>query len=331
MHLYTWNPGPTQAPLILPVRENEAPRAAALRYLSELQRQPDLMELFEGRSPDLALENFQELSLKTDNKVLLLANLPKDYTQDSLRLKGFIGEFRKSGQDNYILPINADLGLTLSESREFLEKIGQRFSLMVAMGGDDTYSGSENTESIHSLNVNRTRDLFESKVIRSFIKAERGFFLGICRGSQLAARVLGYNINPDIPSNLPQPKRSQMNHANSWHPIHLQKTSNEILQKISQPLSSIGSQLSPQANTASLMVNSIHHQGVLWKPGGPLELSALAPDGTTEATEFKNGRGILMQFHPELMNNPFGRSMLKQLVVYKTKAMAISCEGAFRL
>jgi putative glutamine amidotransferase len=69
---------------------------------------------------------------------------------------------------------------------------------------------------------------------------------------------------------------------------------------------------------------------IAYKPGGLLELAAVGPDGVVEALEFKNGRGILMQFHPELMQSSFGDSIIKQVLRQEAQVRrAPRCGGLF--
>ncbi|UYL08026.1 gamma-glutamyl-gamma-aminobutyrate hydrolase family protein [Bdellovibrio sp. SKB1291214] len=312
--LYQWLPsGQMAAPFILPVKAGEKPEAAAERYLSNLEKHPDLMELFQGKRPDMRIENLTPLDADRDNRTLLIANLPKDYGMNSQRVNSFKRIFAQAGQVSYILPINANLGLTLAETRSLFDKISINFSMMVAMGGDDVDPAFYKKENLHARNTVPTRDQFEIALIKNYVASEKGFFMGVCRGSQIASVALGYTLLQDVPVQV----GPELPHADDWHDIKVKKTTHGILASL----------LSEGSST--LTVNSLHHQAVKFKAGGPLELAATAADGVTEATEFKNGRGILLQFHPELMDNDLGNKILWRIVQQKAKVAPSSCSKVF--
>jgi putative glutamine amidotransferase len=47
------------------------------------------------------------------------------------------------------------------------------------------------------------------------------------------------------------------------------------------------------------------------------------------ATELKNGRGLLLQFHPELMGNELGALIIKKALHQKNKVLAPFCGRVF--
>lgn len=312
VRLYEWIPGNSMANLILPVRSSETPQAAAERYLHELSKNPELMELFEGRLPHLPTDNIRPLQ---DNhreaRALLMANLPKDYTQNSERVQSFIKIFSQARHESFILPINANLGLSHTETRDMLDQISTKFPLLVAMGGDDVEPRLYGKENFHARNTIPARDQFEIQLIKHYVATEKGFLLGICRGSQISAVALGYQLIQDLPFH----KGEQVKHGNDWHPVDVYTTKNNILSQLTR--------------TGSLQVNSLHHQSVIYKEGGPLEIAARSSDGTVEATELKNGRGLLLQFHPELMYNELGRNILWKALEQKNKVMPLRCSKVF--
>lgn len=316
VRLYEWSPGNTLAPIILPVKNSETPEQAAQRYLRELQRHPDLMELFEGRTPDLALSGFKPLNENSrESRALLVANLPKDYGMNSQRVINFKKIFAQSRQSSFILPINANLGLGLEETRDLFKQIAEKFPLMVAMGGDDVEPELYKKRNTHSRNTIPTRDQFEIQLIKSYVAQEKGFLLGVCRGSQISAVALGYQLMQDVPFHV----GDKVSHGNDWHEIKVHQTKHNLL-----------SSLAPGAD-GKLLVNSLHHQAVIYKENGPLQLAAQGHDGVTEATEFKNGRGLLLQFHPELMGNELGSKILWRIVNQKNTVMPSRCSKIFAL
>ncbi|MDG0816317.1 gamma-glutamyl-gamma-aminobutyrate hydrolase family protein [Bdellovibrio svalbardensis] len=303
LRLYEWDSGATLAPMVLPVRHDETPEQAAFRYLTELSKNACMMNLFENKLPQLPLRGFSLLEEASwEPRVLMIANLPYDYSLHSPRVLGFQKVFSVAKERSFILPINVNLGLTCEETKELFALISKHFPFMVAMGGDDVDPSLYKQINEHCRKVIPGRDQFEASLIRSYVEQENGFLLGICRGSQIASVALGYELIQDLPHQV----GNTVAHANDWHPIEIQNTQHNILKSITPA-------------DGQLIVNSIHHQSVVYREGGLLEIAARAPDGVTEATEFKNGRGLLLQFHPELMNNDLGAEILLRALAQRKR------------
>lgn len=304
-------------PLILPVRNQESVQDALKAHLNTLSKNPDLAELFSGRTPVLTVEKSIKLELNTarEHRTLLIANLPKDYTKDTQRVQNFAKIFKQAKQISYILPVAANLHLNANDKAAFHQALVEHFPMMVAMGGDDVATDLYKQTDFHARNTLRARDEAELSLIKDYTRAGKGFLLGVCRGSQLSAVALGYKLIQDVPFQIGE----KVQHSDHWHDIKLLPTTHKILKN------------TPNNQGADkLFVNSLHHQAVSFKPGGPLELAAVGADGVTEATEFKNGKGLLLQFHPELMGNELGSKILFQTVKQKTRIAAPLCNGIFR-
>jgi putative glutamine amidotransferase len=296
------------APLVIPARESETPEKALERYFKSLEKNPELMELFAGQRPTFLVDEFRDITaVATADKVLLMANLPKDYTLNSLRVENFMKSFKRNGHESVILPIVANGGLSVSETQELFKMINDKFSFLVAMGGDDVDPVQYKKPNLHSRNVIPPRDEFEVQLIKSYTRAEKGFLLGICRGSQISAVALGYELNQHVPFHI----GTELPHGNDWHDIKTFSTNHNILNTLA-------------LQDGRLHVNSLHHQSVIYKENGPLQIAARSSDGVVEALEFKNGRGILMQFHPELMGNALGDQILSQVIQQKNKVQSVS-------
>lgn len=307
LRLFEWHPGNTLAPLILPVRTTESPEVAAKRYLTQLSLSSDLMQLFKGAVPNLPLQGFKPLTPHDrESRALMIANLPKDYTTDSLRLERFKSIFGMAKHNSYVLPMNTNLGLAEHETSELFQKISEHFPFLVAMGGDDIDPRLYNHENLYSENIIPSRDHFEMQLIKSYVAQEKGFLLGVCRGSQISSAALGYHLIQDVPSHI----GTHVSHKDDWHDIELNCTKNNILKSLC-------------SSAKKLLVNSLHHQAVAFKEGGLLEVAAQSSDGVVEATEFKNGRGLLVQFHPELMNNHLGSQILCRVIQQKNRVMPV--------
>jgi putative glutamine amidotransferase len=314
IRFYEWHTPQTIRPILLPVKASETPEQAAARYLRELERQPELMELFEGRAPDLSQGEFKPFgqSEALGSRALIMANAPRDYTKNSGRLQNFSDKFAEHGTSSYILPINANLGLTRKETRELFKLIASEFPLLVLLGGDDITPELYKQKNFHALNTIRVRDEFEIALVRAYVAEGKGMIFAVCRGAQMVAVALGYKLVQDIVFHI----NGAVAHANDNHAIKLFKTTAGILAKSVKGFK-------------NLIVNSLHHQFILHHEGGPLEIAAQGPDGINEAFESKDGRIFITQWHPELMMNALGDAILKQVITQKNKFYAGRCEGMF--
>ncbi|MNJ94879.1 putative glutamine amidotransferase [compost metagenome] len=308
LRLFEWTPSTTIAPLIIPVRNGETPEKAAERYLMNLERNADLMELFQGARPHLPEQKFKEITYKdNENRALLLANAPKDYTKKSDRVTNFKNILAESGQHSFILPIAANLGLSIGETRELFQQISDKFPLMIALGGDDVDPAQYKKPNFHSRNIIPARDQFEIQLIKAYTAAGKGFLFGVCRGAQISSVALGYQLITDLPFHIGE----KVSHADDWHDIEVQKTKNGLLGDLTK--------------TGRLYVNSLHHQSIIYKEGGPLQIAARSSDGVTEALEFLNGKGLLLQFHPELMRNLLGTQIISRVIQQKEQVLGRRC------
>lgn len=128
-------------------------------------------------------------------------------------------------------------------------------------------------------NIDRARDELEREVV--IAAHARGIPLfGVCRGVQVMGWAMGGELHQDIPDHRHTPDGSRSHIA---HTI-------EILPD---------THLAKILGVTSLQVNSIHHQAVDLVPA-PLEISAVASDGTIEAIEDPNHPFFIgVQWHPE--------------------------------
>ena len=113
--------------------------------------------------------------------------------------------------------------------------------------------------------------------------------LGICRGHQVLNVALGGSLIQDIPSDLPA---GELDHRGSTH------TSDRGLLCHAVSLEA-GCRLAGIFGTTSLMVNSLHHQGVK-ALGAGLRGVGVSEDGLVEALESEQHRWVAsIQWHPE--------------------------------
>jgi putative glutamine amidotransferase len=111
--------------------------------------------------------------------------------------------------------------------------------------------------------------------------------LGICRGSQVLNVAAGGTLVQDVPAT-----GTSMAHSGEWARVIEDPTSHEI-----DVLE--GTRLAGWIGAGRQTVNSYHHQAVDRVAPG-LRASAVAPDGTIEATESTNGAfAVGLQWHNE--------------------------------
>lgn len=130
------------------------------------------------------------------------------------------------------------------------------------------------------------RDRAEFFLVRRAVETGKPF-LGICRGVQVVNTALGGGLFTDIADQLagalkhdyfPNHPRNELAHAVQITP---------------------GSRLADIFGIDSLMVNSLHHQG-LERIAPGLEITARAPDGLVEGVEVPGHPfGLAVQWHPE--------------------------------
>lgn len=307
---YQWNSGAAAAPILIYVPDNKSPTTLANKYLRQLLKHPDLAEIFSGRQPAIgeisegdftALTN--EQALKT---ALLISNNESDLDNQSQRIYNFKNSLFYARLSTMILPMRWDLVLSVKEFRDFKDKVANEIPMLIAMGGEDVHPALYGAENLYAHNVIHSRDVYEISFIKKYIEAQKGFLLGICRGHQIASVALGYQLTQDVPSM----HGDEVSHANHEHPIKILATTHSILKSALNKFGTSKLGQTKIGNVARVVVNSLHHQAVRFLSDRgytakrtDLELAAISDDGVVEALEFKNGKGLLLQFHPERMHN----------------------------
>lgn len=125
--------------------------------------------------------------------------------------------------------------------------------------------------------------------------------LGICRGLQLVNVAFGGSLYQDL------------SYMNPDHMLHSQKQNRDQL--IHQVSVDADSYLASVLGTGSVYTNTMHHQCVK-TPGEGLKITARTADGIPEAMETADGQFILVQWHPEELQDsePRMRGLFKDLV-----------------
>lgn len=210
-----------------------------------------------------------------------IVGITANYTDErnATLAEGYYQSVLRAGGSPVIIPPYA--------CRESLLEVLSVLDALVLSGGadiDPRYMGEEpNYDLLHK--VNPTRD--EQELILALLAVNRGLpVLGICRGIQSLAVVLGGSVHQDIYAAL---GNGLLNHDQSeergvaTHWVEFEKES----------------RLAEIFGCEKLFVNTFHHQAVNRVPQG-FKVAATSPDGVVEAMEAVDGRSIIgVQWHPE--------------------------------
>lgn len=166
--------------------------------------------------------------------------------------------------------------VALFDGEDEAAMLAQRLDGLLLSGGDDIDPGYYGEKNLYSKSIDAPRDGMEAACIAEFCAAGKPV-LGICRGIQAMAAVLGGTLWQDIGAQ-----------TGIDHPFDVR---HDILVRQ-------GTFLAP-ALPERVEVNSTHHQAVRALPPRFM-VSAVAPDGIIEAMEATDGRRLYaVQFHPE--------------------------------
>ena len=213
------------------------------------------------------------------------------------RSANVIKRLKNFGAESLVLPVMHDLTLNAKEAKEYREKLIKLFDAQLVLGGADIDPYLYGEAQTHARDVIRRRDVSELKFVRQFVESKEGMNFGICRGHQMCAVANHKKLIQDIQI---EEGASEV-HLDGEHLINIDDKS-EIFSVFDK-------------NT--LMVNSLHHQAVI-VPEGDNEYKIIATsldkNPIVEAIAFKNGKGVTLQFHPELMYDETGDKILKKFV-----------------
>jgi putative glutamine amidotransferase len=203
-------------------------------------------------------------------------------------------EVRRAGGRPLWLPHSSDKAAIAAE-------MARVDALLLTGGGDMAAHFFNQRRHCKAKDPDEVRDGMELEAIR-LARERRLPVFGICRGVQVLNVAFGGDLVQDIPSLCPKALRHS---TDSGDPKlgHLIKV---------EP----GSLLARILGTASVQVNSRHHQapGVA---GRGLNVNARSPDGLIEGLEAVDGAAILgVQFHPEdcAEEHPVFRKLFEWLV-----------------
>ncbi len=145
------------------------------------------------------------------------------------------------------------------------------------------------------------RDSMELTLMHRLIERGNKTIFAVCRGIQVLNVALGGTLWQDLPEELGTAVQHRQV-TDGTQPVHSVQIEPET------PLAAL-------AETQTLSVNSLHHQGIQ-KPGIGLRVNARSEDGLVEAVDLP-GRPFCMgvQWHPERMLwHPVSRALFRAFV-----------------
>lgn len=313
--LIVWQPTDFSQSFLIYKKPHETPQGAIQRFLEGNQNNTEISTF----SRELKFTDSDKIQnyVHPQERTLVMANKPDDHTKEAPRLRVALERFNSEGVRTLTLPVGASLSLDPESRNRFLKEISRQFGLLVALGGDDVHPQHYQEKISWARNLKPERDALEIEIVRGYYQHSNGQILGICRGLQLTSVALGYKLNQDLIEDL----KSKLPHNNgAFHDIVFEKTQNGLLRQAYPELRQIS-------------VNSYHHQSVqiqsLTKEG-PLEIAARSQDGVIEALESRDGRILLLQFHPEISDfyHRGGQNLFRMIKNWPTQVP--TCKQAIR-
>lgn len=161
--------------------------------------------------------------------------------------------------------------------------------ILFAGGGDISLEHFEGDDHPRIDGVDPERDAVELAMLQAAVKDDKPF-LGICRGIQVVNVGLGGTLYTHIPDQFPK----AIDHT---YPGNMRMT---LAHKV---MVESGTHLADIVRVRTLMVNSLHHQG-LKNLAKDLRVAARASDGLVEAVELPDHPfGLAIQWHPEWLTD----------------------------
>lgn len=328
---FIWKQTSNSAPMIFPRKDNQTKEEAIKEYFNKVHATPSLAPLLDqSEIQDLKINNslpyqkgkFFELGATNAKKsrfIVVTNELRELYAPPyGKRIANVIKRLEEMGAEVFVLPVVHDLTLDMKEAKEFRGKLVELFDAQLVLGGADIDPYLYGEKKTYAKSIIRKRDVSELKFVRQFIEAKKGMNFGICRGHQMCAVANHKKLTQDIQI---EEGASEI-HLNGDHLI---KTDRE-------------SEMFSIFDKDKILVNSLHHQAVI-VPDGDLDYKIVASSfdkkPIVEAIEFKNGLGVTLQFHPELMYDETGNKILKRFVDLSEqnkilKASLLPCEALIK-
>ena len=175
-------------------------------------------------------------------------------------------------------------------NEEILQRYIEQLDGLVLVGGDDIPPEAYGQQPHETVKVMpQQRYDFERQLISAWLSSGKPI-LGVCLGMQFTNVVSGGTLIQDIPSQV----GTEVNHRRKYHHVRIEPDS----------------LLAILLDNKEAMVYSNHHQAVN-KLGQNLKAIAYADDGVIEAAErIEGGFGLLVQWHPESMEDTSHRNAI---------------------
>lgn len=307
---FIWRQTPDSAPVIMPRKDNQSYEEALKEYFQKVNSTPSLGDLLNRDDlqslkvrDNLAYKKgvFQELKAQSNQKprfIVVTNELRELYAPPhGVKVARIIKRLEAAGAEVLVLPVVHDLTMNAKESKEFRDKLTDLFDAQLIMGGNDIDPYLYGEKTTYAKSVIRRRDVSELKFVRQFIESKKGMNFGICRGHQMCAVANHKKLIQDIQI----VEGVSEVHLNGDHLIDADRSS-EIFSIFDKD---------------KILVNSLHHQSVIVPEGDAVYkviATSLDKNPIIEGLEFKNGLGVTLQFHPELMFNETGDKILKKFI-----------------
>ena len=204
---------------------------------------------------------------------------------DDPALGFYLSALKSAGHEARIIPYGVDTNA--------LREAVRKFDLVLFTGGEDVAPARYGEKPSPKLGrVNLKRDEYDFALFAACVAEHKPVF-GICRGLQAMNVFFGGTLYQDIgadyphPAGIPEDRHGGMKFMKGAdnppaHDLHIVP----------------GSRLGRVIGTASMKVNSYHHQGVKTLAPG-FRVAARSGDGFVEAIESTNYPAAAVQFHPE--------------------------------
>lgn len=296
VQLYVLQPSPQHQKYIIVAQDGESPEAALSRYKTLIKRNPILSSLVTSQQLNqFSPGHLEKLEARDKPSVLILANRGYDLSNEKKvggqqRVEKFQQKLGHQS-DVFILPIAGSVGLTQANRKLYYNAMIEHFSAVIALGGPDVTPKVYSEALTEARDVNLRRDQYEIDFLKHWINAKKGFLFGVCRGHQMIAAALGFKLVQHIEG-----------HGDGvWldHPVKLLPTKQNFLKNA--------------VGVSKFMVNSYHHQAVVYQSHPDIDLAAISPDNTVEALESRDGRIVSTQFHVEFMEDMVSRKIFSRI------------------
>lgn len=332
LDFFVWKINKNSPSIIMPKLEGKTKEESVKAYLLAIAENKQISDLFQiaksegdpgvrlGKESDYVYEDIDLNFFKNKNvNFLIVTNKFEDIfpagndSSSTLeapnnRVKNIKARLLEKDAESYLLPPLHDINLNARTGKQFRNILIQNFDAQLVLGGADIDPYLYGEQKTHAKSFNRKRDVSELKFVRQYIETERGMSFGFCRGHQMCAVANHQKLVQDIQIE----KGASDIHLNGNHIVDIDKSS-EVFSVF---------------NKDQLFVNSLHHQSVYLVDDTKYKVIAQSTDSSpiVEALEFKNSKGYTFQFHPEIMFDETGSSIIENMVEIAKKNKKIILE-----